>query len=138
MRLFLGEGLVDDALRGGMDPGIGHRVEPMPQLSVEIVEVAERASEEEVLAKIAERPLDLALGLGPVRPAGFGLEAVMPGKVDEAAVVNHETVGILAEHRGLLPVVKDLARHPTNRFERGNVAAEHGLQVLVNDETSPD
>jgi hypothetical protein len=76
-----------------VDTGIGDRVEPMPELSVEIIEVAERTAEEEVLANIAERPLDLALGLGPVRPAGFGLEAVMPGKVDEAAVVNHDQTG---------------------------------------------
>jgi hypothetical protein len=85
-RLFLGEGLVDDALRGGMDPGIGHRVQPVLKLSVGIVEVAERTSEEEVLAKIAERPLDLALRFCPIRPAGTRLEAVMSGKVEETAV----------------------------------------------------
>jgi len=138
MRLLLGEGLVDDALRGRVDTGIGDVVEPMPELSVEIIEIAERSAEEEVLANIAERSFNFTLGLGPVRPAGLGLEAVMSCKVDQAAVVNHETVGILADHRGLHPVVKDLARHPANRVERGNVAAEHGLQVLVNDKTRPD
>ena len=49
-RLFLGEGLVDDALRGCVHARIGDRVEPMPQLGVEIVEVAKGAAEEEVLA----------------------------------------------------------------------------------------
>ena len=88
VRLLLGEGLVDDALRGGVHPRIGDRIEPMPQLGVEIVEIAERAGEEEVLADIPERPLDLALGLGPVGAAGLRLEAVMPGEVDQRAVVD--------------------------------------------------
>ena len=70
MRLFLGEGFVDDALRGGVDTGIGDVVEPTAELSVEIIEVAERTAEEEVLANVAERPFNFALGLGPVRPAG--------------------------------------------------------------------
>jgi hypothetical protein len=60
MRLFLGEGFVDDALRGGVDTGIGDVVEPTAELSVEIVEVAERTAEEEVLANVAERPFNFA------------------------------------------------------------------------------
>jgi IstB-like ATP binding protein len=36
---------------------------------------------------LAERTLDLALGFGPVWVAGLGLEAVMPGKIDERAIV---------------------------------------------------
>src|SRR5215475_8962507 len=75
MRLFLGESLIDDALGGGVNPGIGDRVEPVPELTVEIVEVAECAAEEEVLANITERPLHLALGFRSIGPAGAGLEA---------------------------------------------------------------
>src|SRR2546428_237194 len=77
MRLLLGEGLVDHALRGGMHARIGNRVEPMPQLGIEIVEVAERAGEEEVLADVAIGPLDLTLGFGSVRTASLRLEAVV-------------------------------------------------------------
>jgi hypothetical protein len=62
----------------------------------------------------------------------------MPGKIEEAAVIDDEAFGILADDRGLHAVIEDLARSPANRFARGNVAAQHGLQVLVNDETSPD
>ena len=47
------------------------------ELRVEILEIAEGAGEEEVLADVAERPLDLALRLGAVRAAGPGLEAVV-------------------------------------------------------------
>ena len=59
MELLLGEGLVDHPMRRGMHPRIGHRREPVAQLLVEIVEIAEGACEEEVLADIAERALDL-------------------------------------------------------------------------------
>src|SRR6516165_1189783 len=37
MRLLFSEGLIDHALRGGMHARIGNRVEPMPQLGIEIV-----------------------------------------------------------------------------------------------------
>ena len=46
----------------------------MTELLVEVVEIAERAAEEEVLADVAERPLDLAFGLGPIGPAGARLK----------------------------------------------------------------
>jgi hypothetical protein len=50
------KGFVDHALRGGVQPRISDRMEPMLQLGVEIVEIAERAGEEEVLADIPVRP----------------------------------------------------------------------------------
>src|SRR5215207_1694679 len=43
-----------------------------------------------------------------------------------------------ADDRGLHAVIEDLARSPANGFERGNVTAQHALQVLVNHKTSPD
>ena len=70
-----------------MHAWIGDRVEPMTELLVQVVEVTERAAEEEVLADVSERPLDLALRLGPIGPAGARLETVVPGEVDEGAVV---------------------------------------------------
>ena len=91
-RLLLGEGFVDDALCGRVHTGIGDRVEPVPELGIEVVEVAERCAQEEVLANVAERPLDLALGLGPIRPAGARLEAVVPRKVEKGAVVDDKAV----------------------------------------------
>ena len=78
--LLLGKGFVDDALRRRVHARVGHRAEPMGELGVQVVEIAERAGEEEVLADIAERPLDLTLGLGPVGAAGLRVEAVMPGQ----------------------------------------------------------
>ena len=119
--------------RDGTDPDIGDRVEPVPELTVEIIEIAERAAEEEVLADVAERPLHFALGLGPIGPAGFRLEPVVPGEIEETAVVNHETVDILTDDCSLHAVIEDLARRPADRLQRSDVAAEHGLQILVDE-----
>ena len=54
---------------------VGDAVEPVAELAVEVIEIAERATEEEVFADVAERPLDLALRLGAIGPAGPGREA---------------------------------------------------------------
>ena len=79
LRTFLGEMLGDDTPGRGMHAHIGNLVEPLSQLLVEIVEVAEEAAEEEVLADVAERPLDLALRLGPIRLARLRQVAVVAG-----------------------------------------------------------
>ena len=64
----------------------------MAELTVQIVEVAESPAEEEVLPDIAERALDLALGLGPIGPAGAGLETVVAGEIEKRAVVDDQTI----------------------------------------------
>lgn len=83
-RLELGllgrEGLRHDALGSAMQPDVGNGVEPLGQLSVQVIEVAEGAGEEEVLPDVGEGPLDLSLRLGAVGPAGSGQEAVVLAK----------------------------------------------------------
>ena len=69
----------------------------MAELIVQIIEVAEGPAEEEVLADVAERPFDLALGLGPIGPAGARLEAVMAGEIDKRAIVDDEPIRVLAD-----------------------------------------
>jgi hypothetical protein len=66
----------------------------MPQLGIEIVEIAERAGEEEVLADVAVGSLDFALGLGPVGTASLRLEAVVAGEVNESAIVDDAAASI--------------------------------------------
>ena len=61
MWLLLGKGLIDDALGRGVQARIGYRIEPIAQLGVQIVEIAEGAGEEEVLADVAIWPLDFSL-----------------------------------------------------------------------------
>src|ERR671910_1208536 len=99
LRLLLGKGLGDDPPGGGVGSRVGDRIEPMAELGVQVVEVLERAGEEEVLSDIAVRPLDLALGLGPVGPAGLRVEAVVAGKIDQRPVVDDVTLGVLAADR---------------------------------------
>ena len=137
-RLFFGEGLVDDPLRGRVHTRIGDRVEPVTELDIEVVEIAERGAEEEVLTNVAERTLNLALGLRTIRPAGTRLEAIMPRKVEKGAVVDDKTIRVFPDHRRLHAVVENLARHTADRLERGDVAAQNRLQILVDDEPRPD
>ena len=136
--LLFGKGFVDDALGRRMHARVGHRPEPMGELSVQVVEIAEQAGEEEVLADVAERPLDFPLGLGPVGAAGLRMEAVMCGTVDQRAVVDDVGLVVLADHRGLHPVVEDLARHSAQGREGRHMATQHGLQILMGDKTRPD
>ena len=98
--------------------------EPVGELGVQVVEIAERSAEEEVLADVAERPLHLALGLRPVGPAGLGMKAVMAGEVEQRAVVDDATLGRLADDGGLHPVVEDLRLHAAEVGERRDVAAQ--------------
>ena len=113
-----------------MHARVGDHIEPSTELRVQIVEIAEGAAEEEVLANVAERPLDLALGFRPIGPAGARLEAVMAGEVDEGAVVDDEPVGVLADDRGLHAIVEDRARRAADRLEGGDVTAQDALQIL--------
>jgi hypothetical protein len=64
--LLVRESLGDDPLSGAVNADIGDSIKPVDELGVEVVEVAEVTAEKEVLADIAERPLDLPLGLGSV------------------------------------------------------------------------
>ena len=80
---LFGEMLGDDAPGRGMHPYIGNLVEPLPQLLIEIIKVAEATAEEEVLADVAIRPLDLPLGLHPIRLACLRQVAVVTGKLEQ-------------------------------------------------------
>jgi len=135
---LLGKVLADYALRGGVGAGVGDLVEPLAELVVEVAEVAEAAGEEEVLADVAERALDLALGLGPVGLAGLGQVAVMTGELDQGAVVDDVSgVGVLAHEHGAHAVVEDLGRRPAQRLESSGMAAQQGLHVLLRHEPAP-
>ena len=66
------------------------------------------------------------------------MEAVVAGEVDQRPVVDDVPPGIFAQDRGLHPVIEDLARHAVERGKGGEVATQHGLQVLVQDEAGPE
>ena len=136
-RPLLGEVLGHDPAGGGVHTAVGHLIEPLPELGVEVVEVAEGAGEEEVLAHVAEGPLHLALGLRPVGPARLGHHAVVRGQVQELGVVDDASLVDLAEDRRLHAVVEDLLGRAAQSLEGGDVAAENGGEVLAGDETGP-
>jgi hypothetical protein len=75
-----GEGFRDDPLRGAVQADFGDGIEQDPKLAVEVVEVAEGARQEEALADVGERPLDLTLRFGPVGAAGTWQEAEVLGE----------------------------------------------------------
>ena len=137
-RLLLGEVLVDDPAGGGVHPGIGDLRAPVVELGVEIVEVAEAARQPEVLPDVAVGPLDLALRLGPIGPAGARHGAVVVEQRDERGVVLDHAVGVLADHRRLHAVVEQLGRRAVHGGEGVDVAAQDGLQILRGAEPAPE
>src|SRR6202021_787179 len=129
--LLCREGLGDDPLGSAVDAHVGDGIEPVDELSVEVVEAAKAAAKKEVLTDIAERPLDLPLRLGPIGSAGAGLKAIMMRQREQRAVVDDVALIVLAGHRGLHAVVEDLDRHAADRLEGLDMTAQQRLQVLV-------
>ena len=110
-----------------MNADIGDGIKPVDELGVEVFEITEATAEEEVLADVAERSLDLPLRLRPIGPAGARLKAVMPRQREQRAVVGDVALVVLAGHRGLHAVVEDLDRHAADRFEGLDMAAQQRL-----------
>jgi hypothetical protein len=53
--LLLGKGFVHDPFRRGVHTGIRHRVEPMPELAIEVIESAPQAQERKVRDELTDR-----------------------------------------------------------------------------------
>lgn len=83
---------------------------PGVALGIEIVQISEGAPEEEVLPDVAEWPLDLAFRLGPIRLTSARRAIVMGQQQDQGCVVGDNTVGALANHGRLHPVIENLFR----------------------------
>src|SRR5581483_3138742 len=80
-RLLLGlKGGVDHLVCRAMVPTVGNFRQPLTELAVEIVQIAEGAAQEEVLTDIAIGPLDLTLSLGTISGAGPRCEYVVFGE----------------------------------------------------------
>ena len=117
---------------------VGDLIEPVPELGIEVVEIAEAPAEEEVLPHIAERALHLALGLGPIRPTSTRLITIVFGKRAQGGVVDDvPALGVLAMEHGAHAVIQDLPRHPAKRLEGRDMAAQQGLHVLAQHEAAP-
>jgi hypothetical protein len=137
-RPLLGEVLLDDLPGGGVDPGVGDGRAPGLELGVEVVQVAEAPRQEEVLADVAVGPLDLALGLGPVGPAGARHSTIVVEQADQGGVVGDHTLRTLADDGSLHAVVEQLGGGTAHRGKGVDVAAQDGLQVLGGAEAAPE
>ena len=135
---FLSKGFVHDPPRRCMQARIGDRAEPAIELGIQINQVAEHAAKEEVLPDVAERALNLALGLRPIGTAGLGQIAVMFRKFPERPIIDDAAILILADNCGFHAVVKDLARHAADRLERCPVASQYARHRLAQNEPTPD
>lgn len=108
------------------DVRVRHRVEPVAQLRARVAEVAEGAGQEEVLAYLAKRPLDLALPLGSIELARLRVEAVVAGEVDERTVVDDPSGLAFSDDGGLhatAPLPRTVAR--AAQCQRLRTSARH-------------
>jgi|SRR6516165_9688021 len=83
LRLLGSEGLADNPACCAMETHVGNRREPVGKLGVEVVKVAERPGQEEVLPDVAERPLHFTLGLSPIGPTSSRSEPVVAAQCDQ-------------------------------------------------------
>ena len=120
---------------GGVGAPVGDLVTPLVKLPVQIFQVLEPAGQEEVLAHVAERALHLALGLGPVGPAGPGMEPVVRGQGQQGGMVDDLTGLGLAQHRGLHAVIQQPGRDPAQLGKGRLVAGHQHVQRLAPDKT---
>lgn len=137
-REFLGESLVNHALRCGVDARVCNPGAPGFELGVQIVQIPERATEEEVLPDIPERALHFALRLGPIRLTGPRRAIVVAQQREKRHIVGNNTIRAFADHRRLHPVIENLLRRAAHGIERRNMAPHHGLQILTGAESAPE
>ena len=106
--------------RGAVQAHIGHALEPLLPLLLEVAVIDEGASVDEIAAQIADRALDLALRLRAIRPACAGREAPVmrePEKLriaDQRAALQPE---VSRDHR-LHLIEEQLLWNPTETERR--------------------
>ena len=108
-------------------------------LVIEIGVVQERAAVDEIAAHVADRPLDLALGLRAIRATGARREAPVMreaqklGIADERAALEPQ---VARDHR-LHLIEEQLLRHAAERQERLLESAHQRRHVLARIEAAP-
>jgi hypothetical protein len=74
-------------------------------------------ADEEVVLDVADVALVLALRLGSGRATGARPEAVMPGQIQEPRMEHDLAAAPMGEHRALLVIDQDFARHAAAPLE---------------------
>lgn len=126
-RELLGECLINNASRRGMDARVCNLHPPSFELCVEIIQIPERPTEEKVLPDVAEWPFYLAFRLGPISLTGARRAVIMGQERDLGWVVGDNAIGTFANHRRLHPVIENLFRRTADGFESRHMAPHHGL-----------
>ena len=90
----------------------------------------------EAVPQIADEPLDLALGLRPIRRAQPRAETAVTGEVEKAGMktVATATVAVPLQHDGAHIVIQHLARRAAERQKSVLVRLDQRLDPLVGDE----
>jgi len=109
---------------------IGDFGQPLPRLTIDIVQIGELAQRPEVLAKIKEDALDFSFFPAAGRIAGMREEAVFTGEGEESRKEADETTVVLDNGGGQI-VLGDLTCDPTKSRERMHVAASEGCKALA-------
>ena len=106
--------------RGAVPTHVGRALQPPRRLLVQILVVDERASVEEVLPEVADRPLHLALGLRPVRPARARHEAPVRREAQELRVQHQFPAAdaVVRQHHRAHLVEQQFRRNPAEARER--------------------
>src|SRR5271157_4991841 len=118
---------------------VGHLCQPPLRLSLEILVVDEGPTVEKVLPYVADRTLHLALGFGPIRPAGSSTELPVMGKAKELHVLHQgaalQTL-VFDDHRAHL-VKEQFPRHAAKILEGLLQPCEQRSHVLASEEPQP-
>ena len=105
-------------------PHIGDGGEPIVELRVEVVEIAEAASQEETAVLACS-------WFWPGGPTSSRIETIVPAERNQRTIIDDAPVGILDGQRRLHAVVENLKRHPADGAEGLHVTAQQRLQYLL-------
>ena len=108
--LLLNEGLIYHTQSRGMHPRVRNTCPREIRLGVQIVDIAERTRQKEVLTDVTKGPLNLALGLCPIRSACARDRAIMVQQRNQGRVVSDNPSLIFADHCRLHTIIENVFR----------------------------
>lgn len=136
-RLFKREGFSDGDVETGAPSVGGDTLAPGVSLGIEIVEVAEAAGGKEVVADIANGPLDAALLIAPGNGHWTGIITMMGGKGEQRGV-EADRLAMTLEHGAFEIVVQNGLWNPAPPLERLDMTGQKRLHPGIEEETQED
>ena len=122
-----------------MHPHIGDVVEPVPSLLIEIGVIEERAAVDEIVAQVADGPLDFALGLRAIRATRARREAPVMREAEKLEIA-HERAALqpqVARDHRLHLIEEQLLRDAAERAKRLLEPVDQRPHVLARIEPAP-